>query len=240
MSSFHASQSSRQASCPCDYDHARSLWRNWTAEMQAPAVMACGRRLIHPQGTWSPCLPSWTREHTLRDDARIVHCISKFNYAAATDVFLGAACVPKSNKEQKSLINCKTKPNKEDILKGSRRQPSRKLFLKRRGTWRRYLILPVPVVFLRIAFTLHVGLVPPLPEAPGSLPLQNWEAEQTLCGLGWVTRAIEGEAERGGEEAVAVTIGVALGKTLALNATAAGSFYTVSEIRRVHVLRILR
>ncbi|RRT86020.1 hypothetical protein B296_00002026 [Ensete ventricosum] len=150
MSSFHASQSSRQASCPYDYDHARSFWRNWTAEMQAPAVMACGRRLIHPQGTWSLCLPSWTMMH------------------------ICGSC-----------------------WKGSRK--------RRTGS-----------------------------SGGGSCGGRSGRRE---C---WVTRAIEGEAERGGEEAVAVTIGVALGKTLALNATAAGSFYTVSEIRRVHVLRILR
>lgn len=31
------------------------------------------------------------------------------------------------------------------------------MLLKRRGKWRRYLILPVPVVFLLIAFTLQLS-----------------------------------------------------------------------------------
>lgn len=36
-----------------------------------------------------------------------------------------------------------------------------------RGTWRRYLIRPVPVVFLRIAFTLQLSAPPPYkPQAP--------------------------------------------------------------------------
>jgi hypothetical protein len=35
--------------------------------------------------------------------------------------------------------------------------PSLKLLLNLRGTWRRYLILPVPVVFLLIAFTLQLS-----------------------------------------------------------------------------------
>lgn len=35
--------------------------------------------------------------------------------------------------------------------------PSRKLLLNLRGTWRRYLILPVPVVFLLIAFMLQLS-----------------------------------------------------------------------------------
>ncbi|MED6129162.1 hypothetical protein PIB30_105174, partial [Stylosanthes scabra] len=34
---------------------------------------------------------------------------------------------------------------------------SLKPLLNRRGTWRRYLILPVPVVFLRIAFMLQLS-----------------------------------------------------------------------------------
>lgn len=35
--------------------------------------------------------------------------------------------------------------------------PSLKPLLNLRGKWRRYLILPVPVVFLRIAFTLQLS-----------------------------------------------------------------------------------
>jgi len=35
--------------------------------------------------------------------------------------------------------------------------PSLKLLLNLRGTWRRYLILPVPVVFLLIAFMLQLS-----------------------------------------------------------------------------------
>ena len=35
--------------------------------------------------------------------------------------------------------------------------PSVKLLLNLRGTWRRYLILPVPVVFLLIAFMLQLS-----------------------------------------------------------------------------------
>jgi len=35
--------------------------------------------------------------------------------------------------------------------------PSVKLLLNLRGTWRRYLILPVPVVFLLMAFTLQLS-----------------------------------------------------------------------------------
>lgn len=37
-------------------------------------------------------------------------------------------------------------------------RPSLKPLLNLRGTWRRYLILPVPVVFLRIAFTLQLSI----------------------------------------------------------------------------------
>ena len=38
--------------------------------------------------------------------------------------------------------------------------PSLKPVLKRRGTWRRYLIRPVPVVFLLIAFKLQLSTTP--------------------------------------------------------------------------------
>ena len=40
----------------------------------------------------------------------------------------------------------------------SRTGPSTELLLNLRGTWRRYLILPVPVVFLLMAFTLQLSV----------------------------------------------------------------------------------
>jgi hypothetical protein len=42
--------------------------------------------------------------------------------------------------------------------KGNRSIPSLKLLLNLLGTWRMYLILPVPVVFRLMAFTLQLSV----------------------------------------------------------------------------------
>jgi hypothetical protein len=48
------------------------------------------------------------------------------------------------------MLTCGVKNNKRNV-------PSLKLLLKRRGTWRMYLILPVPVVLRLMAFTLQLS-----------------------------------------------------------------------------------
>jgi hypothetical protein len=44
------------------------------------------------------------------------------------------------------------------MQKGKSSIPSLKLLLNLLGTWRMYLILPVPVVFLLMAFTLQLSV----------------------------------------------------------------------------------
>lgn len=78
---------------------------------------------------------------------------------AAAPFFLGAASVPNTLNPIKQIkINGKqnklTKKKTWDVIA---ELPSLKPLLNLRGTLRRYLILPVPVVFLRMALTLQLS-----------------------------------------------------------------------------------
>lgn len=80
--------------------------------------------------------------------------------AVATAFFLGVAWVPDNNSSISHyyILSHKESFHFEHITPyGKHRVPSLKPVLNLRGTWRRYLMRPVPVVFLLIALTLQLS-----------------------------------------------------------------------------------